>query len=588
MILQTLLFPDARICQIQELYYRRLDERTTSFDTYFNLFSIRKWIQYTNIRNVFLVLDAEGDFDIEISDEHTVLQRKEYCLQTRKKIRIEMPYREDSTAVFFTFTDKKAAHIYGGYYETALETTSKVKLAIGICTYHREETLLKNIEILGEKLLGNDSFLRDQVWLFISDNGRTLNQFNLEQDHISVFPNCNAGGSGGFTRTMIEVLKRPAAERFTHIILMDDDVVIEPDAILRTYALLSLIKDEYRDACIAGAMLRTDLKYVLHENGAVWDGYNPTPVHAGLDLRSRKAVLLNEQIQKVDYAAWWYACYSLDVIKKTGLPLPIFYHGDDVEYGLRAKTDYISLNGISVWHEPFENKRASMQAYYDTRNILLINACRHSCDRLGDVVSMTLRRLIPLILRYRYQDARLLCHGIEDFGKGIDWLKTQDPESLNQKIVDSGYQMKPIRELKVPEEIRKQAAEYKKPGSPDDIYSNKNKPTGAKYIFTINGWILPVKSRRMYAYPTGVWPFELYRKYKILLFDPDTQKGILVQKSYVQAITCFGYYLKTILQLSLKYRKVKAEYRLRFRETTTPEFWKKYLKLETEKMEIRH
>lgn len=56
---------------------------------------------------------------------------------------------------------------------------------------------------------------------------------------------------------------------------MDDDVIIEPDALIRTYALLSLLKEEYKDSAIAGAMFRLDLRYVQHEADVIWDGKIP-------------------------------------------------------------------------------------------------------------------------------------------------------------------------------------------------------------------------------------------------------------------------------------------------------------------------
>lgn len=43
-----------------------------------------------------------------------------------------------------------------------------------------------------------------------------------------------------------------------HALLMDDDIVIEPEALVKTYQILTLLKDEYEDAFIGGAMLRLD------------------------------------------------------------------------------------------------------------------------------------------------------------------------------------------------------------------------------------------------------------------------------------------------------------------------------------------
>ena len=47
---------------------------------------------------------------------------------------------------------------------------------------------------------------RDKLEVFIIDNGQTLGEF--EHPSIHTLPNKNAGGSGGFARGIIEVLKQ--------------------------------------------------------------------------------------------------------------------------------------------------------------------------------------------------------------------------------------------------------------------------------------------------------------------------------------------------------------------------------------------
>ncbi|RAZ20198.1 glycosyltransferase family 2 protein, partial [Klebsiella oxytoca] len=64
----------------------------------------------------------------------------------------------------------------------------------------------------------------------------------------------------------------------------------------------------------------------------------------------------------------------MELVRKDNLPLPIFIRGDDLEYGLRNMKTLILMNGICVWHEPFENKYSSFLAYYVIRNRLIDNA----------------------------------------------------------------------------------------------------------------------------------------------------------------------------------------------------------------------
>ena len=52
---------------------------------------------------------------------------------------------------------------------------------------------------------------------------------------------------------MIESLEQnPKA---THVLLMDDDVEVLPESFIRTFNLLSLLKEEYAEAFLSGAMM---------------------------------------------------------------------------------------------------------------------------------------------------------------------------------------------------------------------------------------------------------------------------------------------------------------------------------------------
>lgn len=261
MILQTLLFPGNETTTNEEELYIRKTENGMSFDTYFNLFSIYKWLHYTVLRELYLTLDAVGDFSVEFFDQHGSLDTAEVNLKSRGEINLPVPYKKDSKTITYSISfNSGGCAVYSGAYITPdTFICRKIKMVLGICTFRREEALKKNLSIIKTKLLNNiDSPLSGQLEVFISDNGQTLNTMEFDNDHIFIFSNRNAGGSGGFTRCLMEALKRQESEGFTHIIFMDDDVKLEPDALVRTYALLSLMKPEYQDACISGAMLRSD------------------------------------------------------------------------------------------------------------------------------------------------------------------------------------------------------------------------------------------------------------------------------------------------------------------------------------------
>lgn len=581
MILQNLLFPDERTCSDENMYFHK-NNKTAVFNTYFNVFSSEKWFLYTRLCSVSLRLEAIGDFQVQIYNNSILILENNYSLSQKGQIVIDIPHCKERGLVYFAFTpESEDAQLFGGAYISNDDHLMRdIHIAIDICTFKREQYLLRNIEVLKKSILENEkSPLYEKVKVYISDNGRTLDINAIQTKAIKVFPNCNAGGSGGFTRGIIEVLKDKKQYGLTHLIFMDDDVIIEPDALVRTYAMLSLLKDEYKDSTIAGSMFRLDMRYIQHEADVIWDGKNPITRYPGLDLRTWDAVKRNEEITDSDYAAWWYACYSLDVIKEDNLPLPVFIHMDDVEYGIRNKKTIILLNGICVWHESFENKRASSLNYYDVRNMLLVNTLYRPIVTRHQIYKYLLKRTGANILRYRYKDVFLIYKGVSDYCKGIDWLIHQEPEALNAEIISLGYAMKPIAELDGSKAVYEQVKSYTKPTEPAEIYSSKKEEYGKKYIYSLNGWLFPSRNSKVYAYPIGIWPYALYRKKRILLFDPDSERGILGRKSYVELLRCMVCYLKIVFCLFRNYEKVSKEYKERFTELCGLEFWKSYLKL---------
>lgn len=105
-------------------------------------------------------------------------------------------------------------------------------------------------------LLNPNSELKDNYILTFQIMQKTLDIERFQSKHIKVYENKNAGGAGGFTRTIIETKKQEEENGLTHILLMDDDVVMQPESIYRTYKILTLLKEEYKDAFIGGCNVK--------------------------------------------------------------------------------------------------------------------------------------------------------------------------------------------------------------------------------------------------------------------------------------------------------------------------------------------
>lgn len=215
---------------------------------------------------------------------------------------------------------------------------------------------------------------------------------SLLRDHVTLLNACNTGGSGGFIRGIRHALQQG---NYTHVLLCDDDAYLHPETLYRTLALLCLREGTQQGlsarspsaapCIISGAMFEKEAPHYCH---CVLEKLNARGHHQiiiGQQDLNASSQSLNQLITKLrnsltsaksiahQYAAWWYCCIPVSLIKEHGLPLQFFIRGDDQEYGLRLKAPIVTLNGIQIWHPAFKNKKNAFRAYLGNRNYALIN-----------------------------------------------------------------------------------------------------------------------------------------------------------------------------------------------------------------------
>lgn len=603
MKLQSIQLPRTGICTEENMYFRRkgivdftwdkdyiimFHDSTLSFDTYFNGCSAEKWFKYTKIKRITINIHVNGQFRITLMRKEKSLDgsiTKFLSEETFGEPDVEgtysFPFESESNSGMFCFQLLCLSHngiIYDGFYEgeVADEDISYVKIALDICTYRREIFVKKNVNALNSHIMSNDqSPMKGHLEIFISDNASTLkNEEIIINDQIHMVQNKNTGGAGGFTRGMIEASSRKEALGLTHVLVMDDDVIINPDSIYRTFVILSLLKDEYKDAFVGGAMLRLDKQYIQTENGARWNKGYLISHKSGLNLLDVDACLYNEFEEKTEFNAWWYCAFPIDVISDTNLPLPIFIRGDDVEYGLRNLKHLILMNGICVWHEPFENKYSSSMYYYIFRNRLIDNSIHKMKYKRKDFIRDLKEQVKREIVYYRYKNADLLMDGVNDFFNGIDWFMQQDGQALHQSVMGRGYKLQDINDLPMPFSYPAYEQSCRMP-----------EPTRKQRFIrklTFNGiWLRSIKkddNEMPVVAPTfTARPTNFYRVDKALNYDYCSRKGFVTQKSIKETIR-LSYKLKKIsIKSRYMYARTVKEYETRGKELMNIKFWKKYL-----------
>lgn len=595
--LQDILWPKDGICTDVEMYFHSNYKRSliktenqsyilfqkggiVTTDTYFNSFSVGKWKKYTKVRQVQIVLSLQGRFNIslcwkqKINDMYIERELKNTTVDAEQQTEIKLDFPEETKGMFCFRLEAigKDGKFFGGYYAAQIpeEEMRPAKIGIVICTYKREEYVGNNVRIMNRDLIENeDSPLYGRLEVFISDNGQTLDTYNLQSENIHIVRNKNTGGAGGFTRGLIEILKHPD-KKITHALLMDDDVIIDTASIVRTAVVLSLLKEEYASAFVGGAMLRSDQRNIQVESGASWNAGSLVALKQNLNLCLCQNCLINEQEEYREYNAWWYCCFPMGLVSADNLPLPIFIRGDDLEYGLRNMKTLILMNGICVWHEPFENKYSSYLEYYIIRNRLIDNSFHFPNWGKKELIRELIREYRREGYLYRYKNVSLYMRGIRDFLKGIDFLEQTDAEQLHKQIMASGYKAVMAEQLEVPFFYKEYERGCKEKHSRLHEVVRK---------ITFNGYLLPAKHVRTVpmaaARPEFVW-----RARTILFYDIVEDKGFVTHRSLRTFVQQGFEVIGMIFAILAKYEKAKQSYLSRGGEIRQMRFWEKYLGME--------
>ncbi|HEV2777944.1 MAG TPA: glycosyltransferase [Actinophytocola sp.] len=444
-----------------------------SFAAYFNAFPASYWRRWTTLDEVVLRIRVQGSCRVDIyrskADGGIVHVRGEMIEgpgPVVRDFRLELAPFSDGGWYWFDITteDDEVVISDSGWY-AGVPAPGRASLAIGITTFNRNEDLLGVLTALG----GDPLVLEAINTVFVADGGtrkvRAAEGFEAAAaglgDRLRVIEQPNYGGSGGYARSMFEALTTTDAEQ---IMFMDDDIVVEPDAILRAVAFSRFAQ---QPMLVGGQMLSVQRRSVLQSMGEVVDRYvmrwriapNCELNHDFADESLRESEELHRRID-VDFNAWWMCLIPRVVAERVGLPMPFFIKGDDMEYGLRAGEagfPTATVPGIAVWHMPFEDKDdvTDWQAYFHLRN-RLINAALHGTDPtarglLKETMKITLKHLLSL----EYSTIALQEMAINDFLAGpdtlFDRLGTALPEVRERRAqFDDGRIVSSTKEFPLP------------------------------------------------------------------------------------------------------------------------------------------
>ncbi len=615
MIIQPILFPFKNLKNEPELFFRGTEPENisensvsipfgteASLETYFNAFSVGKWLEYTKLDNLSLNLKIHGKVEIKAyhaigtvdigffdrergkhqEEEYVKLINAKAYSATRSEIGFEISQENDNYTikfkelfregiVYITIKAIEYSTLLGGFYVSDIDESSlnPVNIAVGICTFKREKAVIGNVNHLLSKIINNPvSPLKERLEIYIADNGQTLDVNHFNSDKVHIFPNPNFGGAGGFTRTMIESLFHDKTKKFTHLIFMDDDILLYPAVLERTFYLLLMLKEEYRNAIVGANMILLDRPYLQQNCGALSlnSYFSPSLAnHHFFDLRNMDAVSANEVVNPINYTGWYFTCIPATIISEQNLPMPLFIHDDDIEYGLRNnKYGLIFFNGIGVWHPSVDNKGVFWITYYDIRNrliVLFVNSL--SKKDFKHYISVLVKKILLKIIRYEYQVAEIMVKAIEDFLKGPGFLASLDASRFHSELSKGiKYQPLTLAEVGIDEKDigRSRISNYKKAFMIQMICNILPSKKSIKAV-DINYYNIPYRADRIYIY------------------NPQKNNGLLFKRNQKLFFILLFKTIELKRQLIKKYGSLLKEWKEGQKILTSLPFWEKYLGL---------
>jgi galactofuranosylgalactofuranosylrhamnosyl-N-acetylglucosaminyl-diphospho-decaprenol beta-1,5/1,6-galactofuranosyltransferase len=414
-----------------------------SFASYFNAFPASYWKRWTTVTDVTLRLRVKGAGRIEVyrsKPNGDVVHLTGAPVHAEKDWAVHefatslAPFEDGGWLWFDVYTENVELTVSEAAWLSA-EPIPMKKLAVGTTTFSRLDDCVESLLALAEDPVVLDViskvFVADQGPRKIRDHERFAEVEAALGERLSVIAQANLGGSGGFTRALFESIEHTKPGTVDQILLMDDDIALEPDSILRSNVFA---RAAAKPVIVGSQMLNLQAKSRLHTMGEVVDlatcVWRAAPgAITDHDFGTGSLRETRELHRRIDatYNGWWMCLFPREVVEKVGLPLPLFIKCDDAEYSLRALAQdvpTVTLPGSAVWHEPWTDKNDTKDwtVYFHLRNRLVMAALHSPYDMRKTLLKQGARSAVRRLLSMEYSTAALELKALEDFMAGPDKL----------------------------------------------------------------------------------------------------------------------------------------------------------------------
>ncbi|MBC8092487.1 MAG: galactofuranosyltransferase GlfT2, partial [Pseudonocardia sp.] len=423
------------------------EQSEVSFGAYFNGFAAGYWRRWSALTEVHLRLSLSGSGRVDVyrtkADGSQIFVGGE-VVDGHRDLDLPLdlrPFEDGGWYWFDLTTDSGELTLHSGGWFAAQESAVRPAVTIGMPTFNRPADCVATLTAIGS----DPAVLEHVVAVIIPDQGtrKVRDEPGFEAaaarlgNRLRIIDQPNLGGSGGYARIMYEALENTDCEQ---ILFMDDDILLEPDSILRAMAFSRYSREPM---LVGGQMLslqaRSQLSTmgeVVDRNAFLWRNAPGTEPHHDLAERTLRQTPWLHRRTDVDYNAWWMCLIPRGVAEDLGLPLPLFIKWDDAEYGLRARARgyrTATVPGIAIWHMSFLEKddTSDWQAYFHYRN-RYIAAALHGPESPRAMLVDTVKRSLRHLMLMEYSAMALQEMALRDFLAGPEQLFAKLPVVLGE------------------------------------------------------------------------------------------------------------------------------------------------------------
>lgn len=366
----------------------------TSLDlgTYFNSLYITVVESLIGPRSFYVFLDFEGVLNLEvyavtIHGQREVLFQKTLQQPVRGWAVVPIPpvviQLQPHRIALQIKTKRQSATIYGLHYATPEKATnSGQNLAVLIRTFNRKHECKRLIATLAS----SPSLNVDSVHLLLYDASSAFSSSDLSavcgNMRLTHLQGANYGSSGNLV-VLLNHLRQSSTPReleATTAIILDDDILVHPESLLRAWFLAAhslsektIIVGSFLDRCrpmnidatvaLYGADLKRDAAMHLQ------------PLRGG--YRIDNPYYLDLSCQPVGgNAAAFYLLVARASLLTSVFPLPLFLKWDDIDYTATLHScgaNLVSVPGVSIWHDAFYDCMPVWQEVLNLKHGLIVD-----------------------------------------------------------------------------------------------------------------------------------------------------------------------------------------------------------------------